>query len=47
MVAACYFTPKGSKMYKKHSLDREDSFATLKEDIETFSSLGEIMIIDD
>ena len=43
-VVVCYFAPKGSKMYKKYRLDREDPFAAFKKDIASFSSLGEIMI---
>ena len=34
-------------MYKKHRLNREDPFATLKKDIAAFSTLGEIMLIGD
>ncbi|KAH9307610.1 hypothetical protein KI387_035521, partial [Taxus chinensis] len=46
-VAACYFTPKGSKTYKRRKLDSEDPYASIKKDIYVFSTSGEIILLGD
>jgi hypothetical protein len=46
-VAACYFSPKYSKIYKRSNLDNEDPYASLKRDISLFSHLGEVMLMGD
>lgn len=46
-VAACYFAPQNSKIYKRRKLDREDPYASLKMDISVFSTTGDIMLVGD
>lgn len=46
-LAACYFAPQNSKVYKKRKMDNEDPFSALKKDISVFSSLGEIVLMGD
>ena len=46
-LAACYFSPKYSKIYKRSNLDNEDLYASLKRDISLFSHLGEVMLMGD
>lgn len=46
-IATCYFAPQVSKIYKGRGLDHKDPFAALKEDIETYSQLGEVLIVGD
>lgn len=46
-LAVCYFAPQKSKFYKKTKLDKEDPYDVLKRDIFAFTSLGEIVLIDD
>ena len=36
-IAACYFSPQVSKIYKNKGLDSKDSYAALKQDIATYS----------
>lgn len=36
-IAACYFAPQVSKIYKGRGLDHKDPFAALKVDIATYS----------
>ena len=37
-LAACYFSPKNSKIYKRGNLDSEDPYASLKRDMSLFIS---------
>ena len=40
IIAACYFAPQVSKIYKGSGLDHKDSFAALKADIATYSVIS-------
>jgi hypothetical protein len=44
-IAACYFAPQVSKIYKSRGLDDKDPFAALKIDIAIYSQLGEVLIV--
>ena len=46
-IAACYFVPQVSKIYKSRGLDHKDPFSALKADIATYSQLGEVLIVGD
>ena len=46
-IAACYFAPQVSKIYKSRGLDHKDPFAALKTDIAIYSQLGEVLIVGD
>ena len=46
-IAACYFAPQVSKIYKNRGLDHKDPFAALKTDIAIYSQLGEVLIVGD
>lgn len=46
-LVACYFASKNSNFYKKINLDNEDPYASLKKDISTFSTLGDIVLMGD
>ena len=44
-IAARYFAPQVSKIYKRRGLDHKDPFATLKNDIAKYSQVGEIIVV--
>ena len=46
-IAACYFAPQVSKIYKGRGLAHTDPFAALNADIATYSQLGEVLIVGD
>jgi exonuclease III len=46
-IAACYFAPQVSKIYKSRGLDHKDPFSALKTYIAIYSQLGEVLIVGD
>jgi len=39
-LVACYFSPHGSNFYKMKKLDKEDPYATMKNDISVYNHKG-------
>jgi len=46
-IAACYFAPYGSKVYKKRCLNREDPYEALKIDMTKYGATGKIILLGD
>jgi hypothetical protein len=46
-ITTCYFAPQVSKTYKSRGVDHKDPFATLKNNIATYSQLSEVLIVGD
>ena len=46
-IAACYFAPQVSKIYKSRRLDHKDPFAAIKTYIAIYSHLCEVLIVGD
>ena len=46
-IPACYFAPQVSKNYKGNGLNHKDPFATLKNDLATYSQLSEVLLVGD
>lgn len=44
-IETCYFTPRNSKFYKKHDLNKEGPYSSLQRDILMYNKLGEIIVV--